>query len=187
MMMVFIDTGSRPGEVRTLTWRDINIQRRFVPIRKGVESGTADTIKGTKTGVVKAGFLTGRTIQELEIWRAESRWNADTDYVFTVTGKAPVTDEAALKAFKRGVAQAKAENDRRGDGAVWTPNPAWTTYWLRHSFGTYQMEVLEDTEIAALMGNGVVVLKKHYQHPDDETLYQANKGIQQKLDQAREG
>jgi integrase len=187
MMMVFIDTGSRPNEVRALTWKEIDIAKRFIPIRKGIEAGTADKIKGTKTGVVKAGFLAVRTIQELEIWRAESRWNADDDFVFTVAGRAPVTDEATLKAFRRGVARAKAEHDRQENHEPWEPNPAWTTYWLRHSFGTYQMENLSDEEISSLMGNGVVVLRQHYQHPDDETLYRKTRGIQEKLDQAREG
>jgi integrase len=73
MMLVFNDTGSRLGEVRALTWADIDVRKRFIPIRKGVESGTAGTIKGTKTGAVKAGFLTARTVQELDIWRTESR------------------------------------------------------------------------------------------------------------------
>jgi len=35
------------------------------------------------------------------------------------------------------------------------------------------------------MGNGVVVLKRHYQHPDDETLYKSSEGIKSKLDKAR--
>ena len=67
MMLVFNDTGSRPGEVRALTWGDIDTVRRFIPSRKGIEAGAADTIKGTKTGAVKAGFLAPRTIQELDI------------------------------------------------------------------------------------------------------------------------
>jgi integrase len=182
--MVFIDTGSRPNEVRALTWRDIDVAKRFIPIRKGIAAGTAGTIKGTKTGAVKAGFLVARTIQELEIWRAESRWNADADFVFTATGAAPVTNEGTLKAFKRGVARAKAENDRQDNHEAWEPNPSWTTYWLRHSFGTYQMENLSDAETSLLMGNGVAVLRQRYQRPDDETLYRA---IQEKLDQPREG
>jgi hypothetical protein len=37
------------------------------------------------------------------------------------------------------------------------------------------------------MGTGVVVLRRSYQHPDDETLYRKTRGIQEKLDQAGEG
>jgi len=174
MMCLFNDTGSRPGELRALTWEDIDIQRRFVPIRKGVEAGTVDKIKGTKTGVVKAGFLTARTVQELQIWQAESRYNDKTDFVFTANGKTPVTSEGILKAFRRGLAE------------VGINNSDWTPYWLRHSFGTYQLENLSQDELMRLMGHNSTVTSRIYQHPDDETLYRAASGIQEKLDKARE-
>jgi integrase len=178
-MLVSYDTGARPGETRALTWADTDIKKRFIPFRKGIEAGTTDVVKGTKTGVVKAGFLNQRTIQELDIWRNESRFNDDKDFVFTIKGKTPVTNEAVGKALRRGLKQIEDEN--KG----WKANPDWTPYWLRHSFGTYQMEVLEEEEIATLMGNGVAVLKKHYQHPDNETLYRSSKPIKEKLDKAR--
>jgi site-specific recombinase XerD len=101
-----------------------SLLREFlIPIRQGVESGTIDKIKEIKTSVVKAGFLSIRTIQELDIWRAESRWNEDGDYVFIANGKAPVTNSAIVKAFRRGLT------------AVRIDNKDWTPYWLRHSFG----------------------------------------------------
>jgi integrase len=181
MMLMLYGIGARPGELRALTWEDIDIRKRFIPIRKGIASGTADTIKGTKTGAVKAGFLSPRIIQELDIWRSESRFALDTDFVFTVTGKAPVSIEAIIKAFCRSLA--RIEQDSPG----WKAAPEWSPYWLRHSFGTYQMEVLDEEEIAALMGNGVAVLKRNYQHPDDETLYNSMKKTKDKLDRAREG
>jgi integrase len=178
-MLVLYDTGMRPGEIRALTWADIDIRKRFVPIRKGIEAGTTDRVKGTKTNVVKAGFLNGRTVQELDLLRVESRWQNNEDFVFTANGKSPVTNEAITKAFRRGLAQIEREN---GD---WKSSPMWTPYWLRHSFGTYQMEILDEDEIAALMGNGVAIMKRHYQHPDDETLYKSSEGIREKLDKAR--
>jgi integrase len=178
-MLVFYDTGARPGESRALTWADIDTQKRFIPFRKGIEAGTIDTVKGTKTNVAKAGFLHARTIQELDIWRNQSRYNGDNDFVFSANGKTPVTNEAVGKAFRRGLQQIEKENEG------WKANPAWTPYWLRHSFGTYQMENLDDTEIAKLMGNGVVVLRKEYQHPDNETLFLSTKKIRTKLDKSR--
>jgi len=178
-MLMIYDTGARPGEVRALTWGDINLEKRFVPIRKSIESGTSDTIKGTKTGVIKAGFLNNRTVQELNILRMESKWNSDEDFIFTLNGKKPIINTSAIYIFRRGLMQ--IENDNEG----WKANPAWTPYWVRHSFGTYQMENLDEAEISALMGTGVVVLKRHYQHPDDETLYRSSEPIKEKLDKAR--
>jgi hypothetical protein len=94
--------------------------------------------------------------------------------VFTVAGDAPVSTQAAVKAFRRGLAAAGIENKY------------WTPYWLRHSFGTYRLETLSEEEISARMGNGVAVLRRHYLHPDDETLYRPTAGIKKKLDKARE-
>jgi len=179
LMLLFYDTGARPGEARALTWKDIYIQKRFIPFRKGIEAGTVDTVKGTKTGAVKAGFLNTRTIQEFDIWYAESSWKKDDDYIFTKNGEKPITNEGAIKAFRRGLSQVAKDNPG------WKPKPEWTPYWLRHSFGTYQMEVLDENEIASLMGNGAAVLKQHYLHPDDETLYRSSEKIKEKLDKAR--
>ena len=174
MMLAFKDTGGRPGEVRALTWGDIDIQKRFAPIRKGIARGTADKVKGTKTGAVKAGFLTARTIQELALWRSISAFQQDEDFVFTMIGRAPVTNRTVLRAFRRGLKQAGIDNDE------------WTPYWLRHTFGTYQMEVLERDEIRKLMGHITAATTRIYQHPDDQTLYRATESIQEKLDRARE-
>ncbi|MDR1174581.1 MAG: hypothetical protein LBK83_03805 [Treponema sp.] len=51
---------------------------------------------------MKAGFLSGRTIQELDIWRAELRWAGTGDFVFSADGTAPLTNAAIVKAFRRG-------------------------------------------------------------------------------------
>jgi site-specific recombinase XerD len=110
--------------------------------------------------------LSIRTIQELDIWQAESRWNQDDDYVFTTNGRTPVSNTAVVKSFRRGLT------------AVGIDNKDWTPYWLKHSFGTYALETLSEEEISSLMGNGVTVLRRHYLHPDDETLYRSAAGVQ---------
>jgi integrase len=180
LMLVFYDTGARPGEVRALTWKEIDASKRFIAFRRGVAAGTQSTLKSTKTGVIKAGFLNTRTIQELDIWRVQSRFPADDGFIFTENGRTPTTNSAAERAFRRGLAQVEKEVPG------WKADPKWTPYWLRHSFGTYQMENLTDEEIASLLGNGVAVLKRHYQHPDNETLYKSVLPIQKKLDKVRE-
>jgi site-specific recombinase XerD len=95
--------------------------------------------------------------------------------VFTANGKAPVTNASIIKAFRRGLIAAGIENKD------------WTPYWLRHTFGTYALETLDEAEISALMGAGVTVLRNHYLHPDNETLYRSAVDVQRKLDKAREG
>jgi integrase len=174
LMLLFNDTGCRPGELRALTWGDLDLPKRFVPIRKGVESGTRDKIKGTKTGIVKAGFLSLRTVEALKLWQSESPSPGKDQFIFTIDGSRPVSPLNVIRAFKRGL---------RRTGITGKP---WTPYWLRHSFGTYQMETLNQDEIMRLMGHNVAATTRVYQHPDDETLYRSTERIQEKLDKVRE-
>lgn len=175
MMLLFQDTGMRPGEIRALRWREVYDEKRFIPIRHGIEAGTKATVKGTKTNVVKAGFLSSRTVQELGIWRAESRHGDDADFVFTLDGEAPVTNEAIVGAFRRALDGLGIESKR------------WTPYYLRHSFATYQAEILTPQELNDLMGHSSMVTARTYQHLDDAGVFRKSSGIQKKLDKEREG
>jgi integrase len=174
LMLLFKDTGCRPGELRALIWADIDLSKRFIPIRKGVESGTRDKIKSTKTGMVKVGFLSAPAARELEYWRAETSAPREEDFVFTRDGSRPLSPLNVLMAFRRGLRRAGLRDK------------PWTPYWLRHSFGTYQMETLNQEEIMRLMGHNVAATTRIYQHPDNETLYRSAEGIRKKLDQVWE-
>ena len=172
-MLVLLDTGMRPGELRALRWRELRADRSIV-VRHGIEAGTRDVVKGTKTGFVKPAFLSRRTAQELEIWRAESPHSGADDFVFTITGERPVTNEAIVQAFRRGI---------RAHGIDATN---WTPYWLRHTFGTYSLDALEDSELLLLMGHTNVATNAIYRHPDDDQLVRRASGAQAKLEAARE-
>jgi integrase len=174
MMLIFYDTGSRPGEVRALVWADLDAQKRFIPIRKGIEAGSSNTVKSTKSGIVRIGFITARTAEELAVWRGISAHAGEDDFIFTLDGVKPLSATAVIRAFKRGLGRA---------GLAGKP---WTPYWLRHSFGTYHMEHLNQAELMKLMGHNTAVTTRLYQHPDNETLYQAAEHIKIKLDRVRE-
>lgn len=60
-------------------------------------------------------------------------------------------------------------------------------YWLRHSFGTYQLENLNDEGLFSLMGHTNIVTASIYRHPDDLTLLRSSLAIRDKLDKSREG
>ena len=180
--LVAYETGMRPGEIRALKWEDlhqeIDYQTRasswaFV-VRHGIQAGTSATRKETKNDMVKAGGISERTYQELTIWRAQSKHAADGDFIFTINGRAPVTNEGFLAAFRRGMKEVGL------DGNGWTP------YWLRHTFVTRALKVLPAAEIAALAGHSVEV-SRAYQHPDDDIVLAKSKASRDKLDRAREG
>lgn len=171
-MLVLVETGMRPGELRALRWRDLYGKERAFVVRYAVEANTAATLKGTKNDTVKAPGISVRTAQELAIWRAESKHGGEGDFVFTVDGQAPVANASILKAFRRGLVEAGCAGER------------WTPYWLRHSFVTFSLAALSESEVAMLAGHSVEV-SRIYQHPDDElALYRAREA-RDKLDKAR--
>lgn len=179
MMLLFNDTGLRPGEVRALRWAEWFPEERFFPIRHDIEAGTCDTVKGLKTeeaGVTaKPAFVSIRTGQELEIWRAESKHSEPNDFIFSEDGSHPLSNEGIVKAFRRGIKGLGIDAEN------------WTPYWLRHSFGTYQLENLNDEELFALMGRTNIVTASIYRYPDDLTLLRSSLAIRDKLDKGREG
>lgn len=185
-MCLLNDTGMRPGELRALKWREIDSGERFIAVRHGVEAGTRNTIKETKTGIIRAAFISYRTIQELSIWKAESRHHGADDYVFTQTGNAPVTSEGIRQAFKYGL-MAITESSPEGAKAIGIGTKEWTPYWLRHSFGTYHLAELDDTEILMLMGHTNIVTNAMYRHPDDDIVRRRALPLREKLDRSREG
>jgi len=168
------DTGARPGELRALRWGQIDFDKRFVAIRTAIEAGKSDKVKGTKTNIVRPAYFSERTIQELRIWREETHLPDDMDFIFVAPHRRkPVSQGPTENAFKRALVQLGYE------GKDWTP------YYIRHSFGTYKMEILEQPDIEKLMGHASSVTTKGYQHPDDETVRLSGEGIQKKLDDAR--
>jgi len=169
-MCTLHDTGMRPGELRALLWGQIDWGRKGVVIRKGIESGTKATRKGTKTGIVRAAFLSDRTMQELQVWLAETRFSGDDEFIFTLDGSAPVTPAGIIKAFRAGVK------------AAGLAHPEWTPYWLRHSFITHNLDILTDREIETLAGHTSAVTNAIYRHPSDSVVLERAGKIQKKLE-----
>lgn len=168
MMLVFYDTGMRPTEAARLRWSDLE--------REEDEDGVLWSLvfQGAKGGPLRAVGISARTAQELAIWRAETRYPGDEDYIFTFSG-APVDDASVLKAFRRGLE------------AVGLAGERWTTYWLRHSWVTEAMAALTDQEVALLAGHSVEVSRAVYQHPTREIALARSRAAREKLDRARQG
>lgn len=168
------DTGARPGELRAIRWGQIDLEKRFVPIRTAIESGTNSKVKTTKTGIVRPGYLSERTVQELLIWKEQTMTADDMDFVFTAPGRSnPVSEASIGNCFERAMKRL---------GYV---DSTWTPYYLRHSFGTYKLEILDEASLMLLMGHASSVTSKGYQHPDDETVYKEGLSVKDILDKDR--
>jgi integrase len=85
-MLVLLETGMRPGELQALRWGELFGDERAFVGRHGIEAGTVDHVKGTKTELVKDGGIAVRTAQELTIWRAELRHSGTDFFIFTFEG-----------------------------------------------------------------------------------------------------
>lgn len=164
-MLVLLDTGMRPGELRALRWSELHQDISFASgasawafvVRHGIEAGTEAKIKTTKNDMVKAVGISELTKQILDCWREETRFAGDGDFIFTQTGVRPITGDGIVIAFRRGLKAAGFEST------------AWTPYWLRHSFVTNALRLIPVDSIAALAGHSVEV-SRQYQHPDDEIV-----------------
>jgi len=176
LMCVLGDTGMRPGEARRLTWQRIYEEAAAVVIRYAEKAGN----KGegdTKTGAVRAGRLSPRTLQELAIWRMETRFSGDEELIFTLDGKEPVSDAAIGQTFKRGLVSIGVGTAKGQQGECWTP------YWLRHTFVTYSLSSLSAAEVALLAGHSEAISRGVYAHPDDQVVLEQSRAIREKLDQ----
>lgn len=86
-------TGMRPGELRTVKWGDIDLDKRVLVVRRTMtkdSDGRQIVGTSTKTGDQRAVALTPRVVASLRVWRqcqrtmrlASNRWQ-DADFVFT--------------------------------------------------------------------------------------------------------
>lgn len=173
-MLCLFDTGARPGELRAKLWSGYYPEERFMPYRKSIESGTKDKEKDTKGGQISPAYVSKRTAQELEIWRAESHFNNDDDYIFTTDGKVPISIATIENVFKRAL-EFLGYNSR-----------GWTPYWLRHTFVSYAAEALDDSEMLMAVGHTNLGMNNNYRHLEDETVLKRSKSIREKLDAMRE-
>ena len=170
------DTGARNGEPRALKWGDIDLDREFIPLMKAIETATSAKVKGTKNAKMKPGWPTKTTIEVIKRWKKETLYHHDSDWIFVYSrkgvGRHPVSNEAAIKAFKIAM-------ERNGFG-----DRGWTPYWLRHTFITYGQEVLGPEDIKLLAGDYHHI--DGYDHSDEEGLFKKGLEAKKKLDRERQ-
>jgi len=165
------DTGARNGEPRSLRWRDIDWEHHFIPLITAIEACTVDTVKETKNGKKKPGWPSEVTVEALRAWQTASKFKKPDDWIFTSNGKAPISNNAVLKAFK-------ATMKEQGYSGL-----GWTPYWLRHSFVTYESEHLTPEQVNMLAGDSEHI--KDYKHFDVEGLRIQGMEAKERLDKAR--
>jgi integrase len=155
--LILKDTGLRPGELLALKWRDWDAETRFFPILRAIESGTRDQVKGTKTGATKPAIITERTAEEIEALRRKVRPEPE-DYLLCNCHGIPYDTHRLSWNFRESVRRSGLDR------------PELTPYWLRHTYNTRMLEVLDDKTVGHLMGHNTEAMRRHYRHADEESL-----------------
>ena len=141
MFLVAMYTGMRQGEIRALTWSDIDFDAGEVSINKAVKRDGGHVIGSTKTKRGnRVAVLPADAIQELRKQRMQSRYSSDTDIIFaTITGK-PRQQKTIRELMYR-------IQKRTGIDIIWSD--------LRHYFASHMISQLgtDWAEIAASMGH----------------------------------
>ena len=141
MFLVAMYTGMRQGEIRALTWADIDFDAGEVSINKAVKRydghviGTTKTKRGNRIAVLPAD-----AIQELRKLRMQSRFSADADIIFATNTGQPKQPKTIRELMYR-------IQERTGIDIIWSD--------LRHYFASHMITQLgtDWAEIAASMGH----------------------------------
>jgi len=171
--LILRDTGMRPGELIALKWGDWNPDIKFFPILKALESGSKDTIKGTKTGATKPAIISDRTAAEIEILRKKVKPKSPEEYIFANKYGIPYGTHRLSWNFHKAVERAGINR------------PELTPYWLRHTFNTRMLETMDAKIVQQLTGHNTEAMIRHYRHADRESLTRIATRIREQVNACR--
>ena len=102
--MIFLDasTGLRRGELMALRWRDLDFEALVANVTKSI---FRNVVGNTKTASSKKPVALHPIVAiELKLWRAESMYRSDSDYLFPSIrkkGAQPLTPDMIMKDYIR--------------------------------------------------------------------------------------
>ncbi len=139
VVILALSTGARKGEILSLRWPDVDLQRQVAVLRN------------TKNGETRALPLAGEALKELKSLSKVRR--IDVDYVFP--GKSPKRPATIDRAWRKSVDTAGVSDFRFHD--------------LRHSCASYlAMNGASLAEIAAVLGHKTLAMVKRYSHLSEQ-------------------
>ena len=148
-VLIMCNTGMRPGEAKSLRWRDVSIKedregRKLVVLQVRGKKKSRNLVAASNVG------------DYFERVRAISKSSERDDFVFTtITGKPAVTLYSSLIGVL-------LEASGLQIGPEGTPR---TTYSFRHTYATFRLSEGVDVYILAQqMGTSVQMIEDHYGH-----------------------
>lgn len=137
MVLLDASTGLRRSELMALRWGDIDFEALTINVTKSIFRNVVGKTKtpGSKKPVALHSIVAG----ELKLWRAESPYRSDSDYLFPSirkNGLQPLTPDMILKRHIRPVLAEVGVKKRIG----------WHSF--RHGLGTMLRQVKVDVKVA---------------------------------------
>lgn len=140
-------SGLRMGELRALTWRDIDFEGRLIHVRRNFVLGLD---KAPKSNQVRSVPLTDQALDALLARRDESQFTSQDDLVWANDVGNPFDPARMRQHFKAAIKAADLRPIRFHD--------------LRHTFGTLAVNVWELPRVQAYMGHAEISTTMIYVH-----------------------
>ncbi|MBA2298441.1 MAG: site-specific integrase, partial [Actinobacteria bacterium] len=147
MFAVAAYAGLRMGELRALTWGDIEFDRQVLHVRRSYVLGKLEL---PKSGRVRSVPLIPQAAMPLSALRRRAVLTAAGDRVFLRGDGGFIDDSAVRRRFHQAVAAAGLPRLRFHD--------------LRHSFGTIAVQAFPLSDVAAYMGHADISTTMIYVH-----------------------
>jgi integrase len=152
LMLLYADTGVRPGEAPPLRWPDFDPAARTLTVERAVSDGV---VGATKTDERRVIDLTPRLVDALNTLQAQRESEAilagddPSPLIFPSSANTPLDPSAIAKIFRSVL---------RGAGV-----PRHRLYDLRHTFASQLLaENAPPLYVAAQMGDRIETVFRHY-------------------------
>lgn len=173
ILLAMYYTGMRPGELRALTWDDVDLEEGEISVNKAIESGTNDTVKTTKTA---AGVRFVPIRPKLDALLRKMERSPDDNLVFHKAHGGKHTTASFNRLWKRTLREMDIANGAkvyRNQIVESTLAADLVPYCLRHTFCTDLEAADVPINVAkSLMGHSSIqVTANTYTHSSKETLH----------------
>jgi integrase len=145
-------TGLRLGEIRALTFRDVDFEKRIVHVRRSYTHGA---VGDPKSGRVRSVPLIDQAARALDGLSRREQFTGPDDLVFVDELGGHVDDWRLRRRFHAALAKAKLPKLRLHD--------------LRHTFGTIAVQAFPLSDVKAYMGHADIATTMIYVHHVPQT------------------
>ncbi len=154
LIYLCLSSGMRSGELRALTWADIDWANKFVYINKAIKAG--NILGTTKNGKARPVLPPQKAFEFLQQWKKLTVKNSDTDKIFTGRdGKSSVSAQKIRNVFNN--ALVKVEINLSGERNI-------VIHSLRHTYNTCMQSALEGNDLRITTGHQSQQMTSHYTH-----------------------